>query len=128
MRPQRLRGTEVVRAIRAQRGRSAIAASVAVMLSLASCGPALPGATYTPPAPYQGSTAPPPALDRNGNPNYNASGQYVGGHGIGTLVDSPERANPPPPSTPSDMVREEQRKVDRAVCQGVNVGNPSACD
>jgi hypothetical protein len=79
------------------------------------------------PTVYQGSTTPPPPLDRNGNQNYDASGQYIGGHGIGTLVDSPEHANAPP-STPSDIVRGEQQKVDRAICQGVNVGNPSACE
>jgi hypothetical protein len=94
---------------------------------LASCGPVPSRGSPPPPTAYQGSTTPPPALDRNGNPNYDASGQYIGGHGVGTLVDSPERVNASPP-TPSDMVREEQRKIDRSVCQGLNVGNPSACD
>ncbi len=101
-------------------------AGLAVAALLAGCGPV----GYAPPvaaAPYQGSTMPPPALDRNGRPNYDANGQYVGGHGIGTLVDDPDRA-PPPPRTPSDMVRQEQDKVDRSVCQGLHVGEPDACN
>jgi hypothetical protein len=32
----------------------------------------------------------PPAFDRNGNANYDSNGTYIGGHGIGTTVDSPE--------------------------------------
>jgi hypothetical protein len=34
--------------------------------------------------------AAPPAFDRNGNANFDSNGTYTGGHGIGTLVDSPE--------------------------------------
>jgi hypothetical protein len=103
-----------------------VATAIALAGCLASCGPVPHGTIRTPTA-YQGSTAPPPPLDRNGNANYDASGQYIGGHGIGTLVDSPERTNASPP-TPSDMVRGEQQKVDRQVCQALNIGNPSACD
>jgi hypothetical protein len=44
----------------------------------------------TPPTGVAAAGQAPPALDRNGNPNYDANGTYVGGHGIGTLVDSPE--------------------------------------
>jgi hypothetical protein len=46
--------------------------------------------TYTPPTGAVGSTAPPPAFDKNGNANYDANGTYIGGHGVGTTVDSPE--------------------------------------
>lgn len=116
----------MVQAIPGRCGRWVLAAGFAVVGCLVSCGPAPLGTMQTPVV-YQGSTAAPPPLDRNGNPNYDTSGQYIGGHGIGTLVDSPERANTEPP-TPSEMVREEQHKVDRAICQGVNVGNPSACE
>ena len=33
----------------------------------------------------------PPALDRYGNANYDANGTYIGGHGVGTLVDNPDQ-------------------------------------
>lgn len=32
----------------------------------------------------------PAAFDKNGNANYDSNGTYIGGHGIGTTVDSPE--------------------------------------
>ncbi len=72
---------------------------------LAACGPtngpsagALqhPVVTTTPPlgpspgpTPAQSGPAP-PAFDRYGNANYDSSGVYVGGHGVGTLVDNPD--------------------------------------
>jgi len=69
------------------------------MLALAGCG--------GPPTAYQQpvttatpsntgptmseSGAPPPAYDRYGVANYDASGTYVGGHGIGATVDNPDQ-------------------------------------
>src|SRR5271165_4208283 len=93
---------------------------------LAGCGPSGPAATAyrqpvvttTPPlgaspGPTMAQSGPrPPAFDKNGNANYDANGNYVGGHGVGTLVDNPDR--PAPPAAPSDMVRNEQQKVDDA--------------
>ena len=35
----------------------------------------------------------PPAFDRYGNANFDANGTYIGGHGIGTQVDNPDRAD-----------------------------------
>jgi len=33
----------------------------------------------------------PPAFDRYGQANYEASGTYIGGHGVGTQVDNPDQ-------------------------------------
>jgi hypothetical protein len=33
----------------------------------------------------------PPVVDRYGNANYDATGTYIGGHGIGTQVDNPDQ-------------------------------------
>jgi hypothetical protein len=41
------------------------------------------------PTPAQSGPAP-PAFDRYGNANYDSSGAYIGGYGVGTLVDNPE--------------------------------------
>ena len=44
-----------------------------------------------PPGPTQAESGPaPPAFDRYGNANYNSSGTYTGGHGVGALVDNPD--------------------------------------
>ena len=71
---------------------------------LAACGPTngpsgalqQPIVTTTPPlgqnpgpTPAQSGPAP-PAFDRYGNANYDSSGAYTGGHGVGTLVDNPD--------------------------------------
>ena len=32
----------------------------------------------------------PPAFDKYGNANYDSSGTYIGGHGVGTIVDDPD--------------------------------------
>ena len=75
-------------------------------LGLAACGPTNgpsavavqhPIVTTTPPlgappGPTQAESGPsPPAFDRYGNANYDSSGTYTGGHGVGTLVDNPDR-------------------------------------
>jgi hypothetical protein len=72
---------------------------------LAACGPQVgpsavaiqqPIVTATPPlgappGPTQAQSGPtPPAFDRYGNANYDANGTYIGGHGVGTLVDNPD--------------------------------------
>ena len=44
-----------------------------------------------PPGPTQAELGPaPPAFDRYGNANYDSSGTYTGGHGVGALVDNPD--------------------------------------
>ena len=44
-----------------------------------------------PPGPTQAESGPaPPAFDRYGNANYDFSGTYTGGHGVGALVDNPD--------------------------------------
>ena len=73
--------------------------------TLAGCGPTLPPpqagfarpmATYAPPVNTSPTMAEaglaPSAFDHNGNANYDENGTYTGGHGIGTLVDSPEQS------------------------------------
>jgi hypothetical protein len=68
---------------------------------LAACGPTNgPSATAVqhpigtntaPPGPTQAESGPAPsAFDRYGNANYDSSGAYIGGHGIGTQVDNPD--------------------------------------
>jgi hypothetical protein len=47
------------------------------------------GAGNTGPTPAQAGPAP-PAFDRYGNANYDSSGAYTGGHGVGTQVDNPD--------------------------------------
>ena len=72
--------------------------------SLAACGPTSvavqhPIVTTTPPlgappGPTQAESGPtPPAFDRYGNANYDASGTYTGGHGVGTMVDNPDASS-----------------------------------
>ena len=68
-------------------------------VSLAACNPP-PQSAMTRPAipmaapatgPTMSEAGPAPmAFDRNGNANYDSNGTYIGGHGIGTMVDSPE--------------------------------------
>ncbi len=75
---------------------------------LAACGPTngpsagavqRPIVTTTPPlgappGPTQAESGPaPPAFDRYGNANYDSSGVYTGGHGVGTLVDNPDASS-----------------------------------
>ena len=74
-------------------------------LGLAGCGPSAPSpAVYNsavavpPPVANTGPTmaeagAKPPAFDKYGQANYDASGSYIGGHGIGTTVDNPDQTS-----------------------------------
>ena len=77
-------------------------------IGLAACGPTngpstvaiqQPIVTTTPPlgpppGPMQAQSGPaPPAFDRYGNANYDSSGAYTGGHGVGTLVDNPDASS-----------------------------------
>ena len=109
-------------------------------LGLTGCGPSgppttaanQPVVTTTPPlgpnaaasASIMGQPGAPPAFDRYGNANYNAQGQYVGAHGVGALVDNPDKPAPPP--TASDIVRSEQQKVEDAVqCESIKASGGS---
>ena len=113
--------------------------AIACAMGLAACGPTngpssvavqRPIVTTTPPlgappGPSQGASGPaPPAFDRYGNANYDSNGAYIGGHGVGTLVDNPDM--PKPPQTPSDMVRSEQQKIDNSMCKEIKAGDPNA--
>ena len=61
--------------------------SVAVQHPIVTTTPPLVG----PSGPTQAESGPtPPAFDRYGNANYDASGTYTGGHGVGTMVDNPD--------------------------------------
>jgi hypothetical protein len=74
--------------------------------ALSGCGPsgAPPQAGFNYPAvktmappvntgPTMSEAGPAPsAFDRYGNANFDASGNYTGGHGIGTQVDNPDQA------------------------------------
>jgi hypothetical protein len=82
--------------------------AVLCALTVSGCGPSgpSPSAVNKPmmTAPPLGQTAnagptmseagpAPPAFDRYGNANYDANGTYIGGHGVGTLVDSPDQTS-----------------------------------
>jgi hypothetical protein len=67
-------------------------------LTLSGCGPSgpSPAAVNKPAAtgPTMSEAGPaPPAFDRYGQANYDASGNYIGGHGVGTLVDNPDQTS-----------------------------------
>jgi hypothetical protein len=72
-------------------------------LFMTGCGPSGPSpAAYHPaiaplpanPGPTMSEAGPaPPAFDRYGQANYDASGAYIGGHGIGTTVDNPDQTS-----------------------------------
>lgn len=49
-------------------------------------------------------------FDRDGNPNYDADGNYIGGHGLGTLVDNPD-ATPDSGMSGMDIPRVEVPEV-----------------
>ena len=59
----------------------------------------------------------PPAYDKNGNPNYDASGTYIGGRGLGTTVDSPEDP------TASMVPQVEMPDVSKMNCTGSTGAN-----
>ena len=119
--------------------RNAVCALLICAFGLAACGPTSPPSavavqhpvvTTTPPlganpgpSPSQSGPAP-PAFDRYGNANYDSSGTYIGGHGVGTLVDNPDK--PAPPQTPSDMVKSDQQNIDNAMCKEIKAGDPNA--
>jgi len=47
-------------------------------------------------------------FDKDGNPNFDEDGNYIGGHGIGTMVDNPDApqetgSNPEPEATPDPV-------------------------
>jgi hypothetical protein len=50
-------------------------------------------------------------FDKDGNPNYDADGNYQGGHGIGTMVDNPDAPaaapEPDPPAEPEPAAEPE---------------------
>ena len=77
--------------------------AVVCAFGMTGCGPSGPSpAAYKPAiAPLPPNTGPtmseagppPPAFDRYGQANYDASGTYTGGHGIGTTVDNPDQTS-----------------------------------
>ncbi|TIN22093.1 MAG: hypothetical protein E5Y31_19060 [Mesorhizobium sp.] len=117
--------------------RKAALGSVKSILALAATSIAVSGCGPTNPPPYAGYHQPvvsstqaqsgtrPPKFDKNGNANYDANGNYIGGHGVGTLVDSPENSSPAPTS-PSDLVRQDQADIDNAICKSMKAADPNA--
>jgi len=78
--------------------KAATCLALACGLGLAGCGPSGPSpAAVSKPAPAGPTLSEagpaPPALDRYGQANYDASGAYIGGHGVGTLVDNPDQTS-----------------------------------
>jgi hypothetical protein len=102
-------------AIQAQAARDVASQNVAVNLGTGEAGFAsvLGRAMVAP----QGSTTPPPEYDRYGRANYDSDGNYIGGHGIGTLVDDPDLPAPAGGSggDVSDLVRQDAAQIDSAV-------------
>lgn len=82
--------------------------ALALPLALFACAGAGPAVTPGQPAygvpaaaTAQPASATPPQFDRQGNPNYDSSGNYIGPHGVGQMVgpdDNPDR-NPQLSST-----------------------------
>jgi hypothetical protein len=58
-----------------------------------------------------------PQYDRNGNPNFDTHGRYIGPHGLGALVDSPEQRGP--------QQRDTSQDVDPTVHKFDRNGNPN---
>ncbi len=101
---------------------------------LAACGPTAgpsaiavqqPMVTATPPlGPPPGPTPAefgpaPPAFDRYGNANYDSSGTYTGGHGVGTLVDNPD-------ATTMGIPKAEMPDMSTMHCTGSSISNAGA--
>jgi hypothetical protein len=81
---------------------AACCAAIVCALAVTGCGPTGPSpAAYHPaatpaanPGPTMSEAGPaPPTFDRYGQANYDSSGAYVGGHGVGTLVDNPDQTS-----------------------------------
>ena len=119
--------------------RNATYASLVCAFGLAACAPTnSPSATAVqrpivtttpplgpPPGPTQAQSGPrPPAFDRSGNANYDSNGTYTGGHGVGTLVDNPDK--PAPPQTATDLVKQDQQNIDNSMCKEIKAGDPNA--
>jgi hypothetical protein len=105
----------------ATHAQATVAAAAAVAASNAAIGGAGQGTSFMPadtsfipPSAMvsQGSTQPPPAYDRYGMANYDQDGNYIGAHGIGTLVD-----NPDVPGDPAALVEQDQADIDAAAGQ-----------
>jgi len=83
--------------------RKALALAALCALMAGGCGPSGPSpAAYNKPTtlpaansgPTMSEAGPaPPAFDRYGQANYDASGTYIGGHGVGALVDNPDQTS-----------------------------------
>jgi hypothetical protein len=106
-------------------------AALAALL-LAGCNTPNPGPTaYHPPyvaataqpanASVLGQPGAPPAFDKNGLANYDSQGNYVGAHGVGTLVD-----NPDVPQPKLDPVHQDVKNIDDAMCKSIKAGDPNA--
>lgn len=79
---------------------------------------------YASPGPSPMPAGPmPPRFDRNGNANFDSSGAYIGGHGIGTLVDSPDK---PGPMSPTGTVRQDMNSIDDSICRSRKAIDPTA--
>jgi hypothetical protein len=102
-------------AIQAQAARDVASQNVAVNLGTGEAGFAgvLGQAMVAP----QGSTTPPPPFDRYGRANYDSDGTYIGGHGIGTLVDDPDLPAPAGASggDAAGLVQQDAAEIDSAV-------------
>ncbi len=101
-------------------------------VALSGCGPsgsppqagfAQPAAFPTPPltantGPTMSEAGPaPPAFDRYGNANFDASGTYIGGHGIGTQVDNPDEA------TSFGIPKSSMPDISSMHCTGSSISN-----
>ena len=77
------------------------------------------------PAAAVGSTQPPPKFDRNGNPNYDADGNYIGANGVGALVDSPETDDGIPDVTVPEVTVPD---VSNMTCTGTSIENAGSLE
>jgi hypothetical protein len=103
-------------------------------IALSSCGPSgpPPQATFNQPAAFAttsptANTGPTmseagparPAIDRYGAANFDASGTYIGGHGIGPQVDSPDH----PDRTTFGIPKSSMPDISTTHCTGSSISN-----
>jgi hypothetical protein len=61
----------------------------------------------------------PPAVDRYGNANFDSNGTYIGGHGVGTLVDNPDQ----PDQTTFGIPKSSMPDISSMHCTGASISN-----
>lgn len=64
-----------------------------------------------------------PHFDRQGNPNFDVNGNYIGPHGVGALVDPPDDAVSSPVFDAESEARQDIANIDAAIKDGCDFTN-----